>query len=412
MAADSKPSNYRFAIAGLTLWAHFAGGLSFQAVSPVLPLITEDYNINHTTAGLLAGVVLMMSGAFGLPGAAIVGKLGVKRVYGISWFMMGAMTLAALSPGFEGLMALRIAYGLGMAAMMPATGPLVMHWFRPKELPVINSLNIAMFTLGMMLSVSMAAPLSDVLGWPRVLGLFGAVGLGGAFAWLLWGRAPDAIEGPGGFVAWREVWTVVKNRTVLILGLADAACFSLYIALTSWLPTFYHESRDVSLTEAGFIIGLLPFMGIFAVALGGFLPLKIGEKRLFFIVPGAMAGLGGLGAVLVDNTAVTYVSVVLVGLGSWLYIPMLLTLPMQLPGMTPSRVAIAWGWIMTASGLAGFVAPLAVGAIRDAFGTFIPGFLIFAGFAWFLFVAGFLLPGTATPRATAAPPAPASPALE
>ena len=402
---------YRYVIGGLTLWAHFATGLSFQSVSPVLPLITDDYGINHTTAGVLVGIVMIIHGAFGIPGGIIVGRVGVWRIYTVSWFMMGALTLMALSPGFGGLMALRIIYGLGVAAMLPATGPLIMQWFRPREVPIITSLNIACVSLGIVVSVSTAAPLADLIGWETVLGLFGAVGLAGAFAWLVWGKAREEAWEAAAPLSPKEIWSVLKNKTIFLLGLADTACFSMYVALTGWLPTFYNEVRGMSLAEAGFLTSLLPFMGIFAVLLGGFLPLRIRPRRLFFIVPGVMAGVGGLGSFLIDNTAVTYFSVILMGLGAWLYVPSLLTLPIELPGMTPQKVALAWGWIMTASGVGTFIAPLVVGIIRDSTGSFTPGFLIFGLLAWFLFVAGFLLPGTggrrAQPPSAVASPAPA-----
>ena len=400
---------YRYVIGGLTLWAHFATGLSFQSVSPVLPLITDDYGINHTTAGVLVGIVMIIHGAFGIPGGIMVGRVGVWRIYTVSWFMMGALTLMALSPGFEGLMALRIIYGLGVAAMLPATGPLIMQWFRPREVPIITSLNIACVSLGIVVSVSTAAPLADLIGWETVLGLFGAVGLAGAFAWLVWGKAREEAWEAAAPLSPKEIWSVLKNKTIFLLGLADTACFSMYVALTGWLPTFYNEVRGMSLAEAGFLTSLLPFMGIFAVLLGGFLPLRIRPRRLFFIVPGVMAGVGGLGSFLIDNTAVTYFSVILMGLGAWLYVPSLLTLPIELPGMTPQKVALAWGWIMTASGVGTFIAPLVVGIMRDSTGSFTPGFLIFGLLAWFLFVAGFLLPGTGG-RRTQPPSAVASPA--
>ena len=133
MGGDTNRDSYRFVIGGLTLWAHFAGGASFQALSPVLPLISEEYGIGHATAGLLVGVVLIIMGAFGLPGGIIAGRLGLRKTYTAAWLLMSLMTLVALSPGFGGLLALRVAFGLGMAAMLPATAPLLMQWFRPKE---------------------------------------------------------------------------------------------------------------------------------------------------------------------------------------------------------------------------------------------------------------------------------------
>ena len=240
-------SRYRFVIGGLTVWAHFGLGTSYLAVSPILPLITKDYGVSHATAGLLVGVVMIMSALFGIPGGFIVGRLGLRRTYTIALFMTGLLTLSALSPGFGGFLALRILYGLGFAAFIPATGPLLMHWFRPRELPVINGLNMAGISLGMMLSLSTAAPLSDILGWERVLGIFGAIGLAAAFAWLFFGRVQSGVESVAAAqVAWREVWVVLRNRTVFLLGIADAACFGMYVALTGWLPTFYHETRGMS----------------------------------------------------------------------------------------------------------------------------------------------------------------------
>ena len=391
-------TSYRFVIGGLALWAHFATGVSFQAVSPILPLITEDYGIGYAMGGLLVGVVFFVFGAFGIPAGIIVGRLGLWRTYTAGWFMLAAMTLAALSPNFEGLLTLRIVYGLGAAMLFPATGPLVMQWFRPRELPVITSLSIACVALGMVVSASSTAPLADVLGWQRVLGIYGGLGAAGAVAWLIWGRVREGTERVTAPLKWGEIGAVLRNRTILLLGAADASCFSMYIALSGWLPTYYSQTRGMSLNEAGFIAGLLPFMGIFAVLLGGFLTLKIRSKRLFLIVPGIMAAMGGLGSFLLEETWAIYVAVMVLGLGAWMYVPTLLTIPMGLPGMTPQRIAIAWGWLATAPGLPGFVSPLVVGAIKDSFGTFVPGFLVFAVLAWFIVIVGFRLPETGPQR--------------
>ncbi len=409
MRGRATISPYRVAIGGLTIWAYFSLGISFQAVSPILPIITREYDISYASAGLLVGVVLIIQGAFCIPLGYLTGRLGLKRMYTLAWFLMGTLTLAALSPNFYGLLTLRILYGLGTAVVVTATGPLIMQWFRPRELPVITSLNTAAVSAGFMLSVSTAAPLADIIGWQRVLGLFGGMGLVGAFAWASWGKER---EGPGPVIApisLTETWDVLRNPVVLLLGLANAAGLAQYLALSGWLPTFYHQTRDMSLTEAGLVVSLLPFMGIFAVLLGGFLTRNIRSRRVFFIVPGLMLGLGGLGSFLLDNAILTYGSVVLVGFGTWLYMPAFFVMPMELPGMTPQKVAIAWGWLISASGVAAFVSPLVVGALRDSVDSFIPGFLIFAVLSWFVVIAGLVLPETRVRPARLPGPA-ASPA--
>ena len=388
---------YRFVIGGLSVWGHLLTGAGFQVVSPLLPLITDDYGIDHGTAGLIVAAPLLIIAIFGMPGGVLLGRIGLYRAYTIGWLLMGSSALAALSPGFEGLLALRIAFGLGVALMFPATGPLLMKWFRPKELTIVTSLNVGCMSLGMVIAMAAAAPLAEAMDWEMVIGIFGGVGLAGAIAWIILGKTKeDAAVGTPSGVTRGDIWAVLRNRTVLLLGFGDMACFMMYLALIGWLPTFYNESRDMSLTQAGFVTSIPPLMGVFGVLLGGYLPIKMQSKRMLFIIPGAMAALGGLGSFTLENTFLIYMSVIILGMGAWLYIPTMLTMPMELPGMTPIRIAIVWGFFMTAPGFGGFISPLAVGYLRDSFDTFVPGFLIFFALSWFLVISGFLLPKTST----------------
>ena len=392
MTEDPRGHRYRYVIGGLVFWAHLSVGLNFQSLSPLLPLITEEYNISSTAGGLLISLALLLFAVFSLPGSMLAPGLGVRRVYTLSWLMVGLCTLSFLAPNFASLLVIRIIFGLGMALIMPATGPLIMGWFRPSEALVLTSLNVAALSLGIALSASTAVPLANHLGWEGALGVFGAVGLVGAVAWAVWGKVGvEASSSPDRF-SWRDVSETLRRRAVLLTGIGDAACFAQYVALTSWLPTFFSQTRDLSLSQAGLITSALPLAGVAAVLFAGFLSLRVTSRRMFFIVPGIMAGVGGLGTVLVDNTAIALVCIGLLGIGSWLYVPMLFVLPMELDGMTPGKVAVAWGWIMAVSGMGGFVAPLVVGILRDATGSFLPGFLVFAALAWMLVVAGFSVP--------------------
>ena len=72
-----------------------------------------------------------------------------------------------------------------------------------------------------------------------------------------------------------------------------------------------------------------------------------------------------MGAFLVPGPALIYPAVIIMGIDSWLYVPTLLTLPMQMAGMTPERVAVVWGSFLTFSGFAMFVSPIFVGGLRD-----------------------------------------------
>ena len=388
-------SRYRFVIGGLILAVHFTVGLNVFVVSPILPLAIDDFGISRATASPLVALVSLSQAAFGLPGGILVTRFGLKRVYSVAWLLIAVSVLAAVAPNFVYLVAVRVAFGIGFGIIIPATGPLLMQWFRPREVLMMNGLDIAVLSLGVSLSIATVSPLSDLMGWQNALGLYGGVGVLGAVAWLVLGSTQDIGQTSGPTLSLRDVWGVLRNRVILLLVAADALVFMQYTGLTSWLPTFFNETRGMSLNQAGFITGLLPFVGIFAVLTGGALGMRFTGTRPFFLIPGLLVGLGGLGSFLFGSTALIYLAVIMLGIGSWSFTPKLLSLPMELV-VTQQKVAVVWGTLATVSGIGMFMSPIVIGALRDATGTFVPGFTIFAVGAWFLFLAGIIYPKAAS----------------
>ena len=386
-------SRYRIVIAGLVLAAHLVVGLNVFAVSPILLLIIEDLSINSAKAGLLVAMPLLVAALFGLPGGLITIRLGLSRTFTAAWIAMGLLAFSPLAPNFPTLLTLRLVYGLGIAMVLTATGPLLMQWFRPKEVLVMNGLNTAILSLGIALSLVIAVPLDGALGWKGALGVFGGTGVVGTLAWAILGRAPASEDHLAAAVSAKGVLRVLRSPAILLLLAADAGVLIQYTTLSTWLPTFYFEVRGMSLARAGFITSLLPMVGVFAVIAGALLPLRFGAPKVFLIVPGVMIIVGGLGSFTLDSTPAIYASVILVGIGSWLYVPTLLSWTMQLAGMVPGNVAIVWGTMITASGIGMFISPVAVGFLRDASDTFTLGFFICSAAAWSLLLAGVLMPG-------------------
>jgi len=396
-------------MAGMTLAAHLAAGLNLFALSPLLPLAIEEYGISHWAAGLLVSLPMLVGAAIGIPGGILIARVGVKRAYMWAWVCMALLAIAPIVPNFYVLLLLRLAYGVGLALMVVATGPLVMQWFKPREMLVVNSLNTAILSGGVAASLAGAVPLAELLGWKMTLTVFSGIGIVGTILWPFAPRDRDTGAERRTGISVREVFSVLRGRAVALLVAADAGIFIQYTALTTWLPTFYAEERGISAQEAGIITSILPFVGIFAVLAGGAIPLLFESFRAKLAIfgglgdflfsyrgilafSGILAILGGLGAFLLDTQAGIYIAVVVLGIGSWFYVPALLTIPMRLSGATPERVAAVWGSYMTFSGLGMFIFPILVGWLYDNFNSYYPGFIICAVASWSLLICGVFLP--------------------
>ena len=391
-AAIPTLSRYRWVMAAMSLVGHLALGFNLFGISPVLPLAIEDYGINSLAAGFLVSLPTLLAAAFGIPGGMLVARIGVKRAQLIGWFAMAVLALSFVAPNYGVMLALRLAYGLGLAMMIVSTGPLLMAWFSQREVLVMNSLNTAAISLGVAIAVAGAAPLAEITDWKISMSVFGLVGLVGSVAWVALGRDAPLTGLRPAPISLRQTGVVLRGRTVILLVLTDAGVLVQYTALTTWLPTFYHDHFGLTLAAAGLVTGMLPFVGVFAVLAGGIVPLRFDSPHAIFIVSGLAAILGGLGSYLAPDLPGIYAGAGVLGFGSWFYVPMLLTLPLRLPGITPQGLAVIYGSLMTFSGFAMFIAPILVGALRDASDSFLPGFLVCTAMSSTALIAGMLLP--------------------
>lgn len=378
-------------MAVMTLAAYLTSGLNLFGISPLLPLAIEEYGISRFEAGLLISMPMLMGAILGIPGGMLAARIGIKRSFMISWVCMGLLALSALTPNYYVLLILRLLYGVGLSMSVAASGPLVMQWFRSREVLAINAANTAILSLGVAASVAAAVPLAEILGWKTSLTVLSGLGVLGAVIWPL---APADLKSGAGSqrpISVRDVVGVLRGRVVALLLIGDVGAIAQYTALTGWLPTFFNEIRDIALDEAGLITSILPFIGVFAVFVGGALPIGF-SFRAILVFSGILVTVGGFGSFLSPGLTAIYVFVVVLGVGSWIYVPSLLTIPMRLPGATPQQVAVVWGSIMTFAGLGMFLWPLVVGALRDTTGSFLPGFIFCAVGSFSLFVCSLFLP--------------------
>ena len=392
---NADKSNYRLIIAGLFLFVNLTLGINVGVISPIIPLIVSDYGITMGQAGLLISMVMIVQALLSIPTGFLIRQTSATRIFGIGWLFSSILILSPLINGFYWLLALRGIFGISVTLIWPSMAPMLKGWFGTRELPVMISLTLAVFAVGAGIGIIVAVPISKVLGWELMLAVVATPLLVGAILWLIAGRAPSPTIDHVTITNWREVLVLLKSRTTLLIAMGDGSALGLYIALTTWLPTFFYDVRGMDLVYASFLTSLLPFAGVVAVLGSGVLMIRTRRRRPFIIFSGIFLGLAGFGTFLFDNQALIYSSLIVVGICSFFYIAPMFTLPLELENIDPRNASVVWATAIGVASVFGIVSPLTVGFIVDEFGTFTPAFIARSVIAFLLLVAGLLLPETA-----------------
>ena len=142
------------------------------------------------------------------------------------------------------------------------------------------------------------------------------------------------------------------------------------------------------------MVGLLPLTGIAANIFVAVVPAKVGLRRPFLIWPGLIYVFAAFGTFLFNSEAAVYVSIVTLGFVQWMFLPMIFTIAMELPGKTPEKVAMTIGTALTIGNIVSLAGPILTGATTDALGSYIPGLSVLSLAPLTLLLAGILLPET------------------
>lgn len=395
-------SRYRFAVLAILTTLGLSIGLTGMAMPPLFPILMEEYHVNRTTIGLLQSVLPLTGSFFNILSAIVVARIGLRKAFlAIAIFMsVGILTLLATT--FPLLLAIRAVFGAAAGLFPPVAAGLVMQWFSDRELPLANGCHVLSISLGMAITAFITVPLANAFGWRTPLSAYGMIPLLVALVWLVLGKKAGSKVGvntPGAdatlTIPFREVF---KHKVTFLLGFGFTGAYSLWFMANAWLPTYYYEVFHIPLAQAGFIMGLLNFVGMTATIVGSILPARTGLRKPFFIIPGFLIVLAGFGSFSVNNLAIIYMSVMTLGACALVYIPSMLTLPMELPGMNPRLVGMIVGVAFGIGHGIGFLAPITVGYLADTTGSYLPGFIFWSIVSSSLLICGLLLPETGPGR--------------
>ena len=389
----------------MTALAVISIGISYilqMAPSPILSVLREGYQLggNDALLNLCVSIIYPMTIAASLLGGRMESRMGTRRLFTWAQVFLAAGTLLNFAAvNYFLFLAGRVLFSVGFGLAIPFIGSAIMNWYGEKGRARMNTLNGMFPFIGTVISFSCMLPLTVRLGgsWKASMGIWGTAILVLLALWVLLVRETDVpaptadAQGESGVYG-----LLLRHPDIRILCevfVLDFFCYSYIVVL---LPTFLAEAGGMSESRAGLWAALaFPAVGLAGGLLGGFLMSATGRRKSI-LASGQLVKLLGILVLTLGIDVSVWLGIAgaaIFGLGNGMWMPVMYTMPMEMDGMTPSRVGAAFALISSCGFAAGFISPVLGGWLTTALAAAAPAANavdahVF-GLKWSLFAFGF-----------------------
>lgn len=343
------------------------------AVGPLIDRIKADTGLSATGAGALTTLPVLCFGALAPLAPALARRLGERSTAAVALVVLLIGTLVRLVPGLGFLF-----LGTALAGAAIAVGNVLLPILVRGNFPHRVGLLTSMYTTALVGFASLAAgvtvPVADAFGggWRPGLAIWAVPAVIALVVWApqLARRRPTRAD-PGTPVT--GVRGLLRDPVAWSVTLFFAMQSAGFYATLAWLPSVFH-SHGLSTSYAGFLLSLALLVGLIPALTVPSLATRADDQRVLMVAFVALVAAGWLGVILAPTTA-PFVWVVLLGLGQNALFPLALTL-IVLRGGTLTSTAGLSTMVQTVGYLLAALAPLAVGAIHDATGSWTPALIV------------------------------------
>lgn len=361
----------------------------------LLPDITATFGLSAVQQGWLGSALNLGHVLLGVPAAWLFSRYNPRILLSLSMGAGALLTFAqALAPSYGYLLALRTLAGVVFVSLAPARILLIQQWFPLREVVLVNGMQVGVVGVTEALTFSLTPLLSIAVGgWRNVMHVFGALGMAASATWWALGKErKEQTPRQGQRELGVSPLLVLLNRPVLwLIALGQAGAPAFWWAYATFWPTFMQERYGLPLETSGFLFGLTSLgMVPGSLAVGWLCSRSPSLRRPFMWGCGVALGTTAWGMLLTDSVPWLFVLCLVGGLG-WGFVPLMATLPFELPGVQPREVAIAASFLFTAGSLGGLVGPVLAGWLIEQWGGAMPALAVLALLAFGVSASGFAL---------------------
>ncbi len=336
------------------------------------PFISESLQLTPAQKGLMLSVPIFAGALMRFPLGVLAQYIGRKNA------TLVEMALIAVAMGFgfffvqtfNDLLAMGVLLGIAGASFGVALS-LGSGWFPPRHKGLAMGI-VGAGNVGTAVSVLVAPPLAQWLGWQAVYGAAAAAIALPMLVVVCYAKEPPDVDAHAGL---RQHVACLFEKDGWAFSLIYGVTFGGFIGLTTFLPTYYHDQFGVSKVEAGQLTMLAAFMAAAVRIAGGWIADRWGGVNtltlVMVVVAASLAVVGFADGSLAGTTLLLMLCFAALGAGNG-------ALFQLVPLRWPTTTAVAGSMIGEIGALGGGIVPNAMGLSKQHFGTYAWGFVLFA----------------------------------
>lgn len=357
-------------IFSLLFLAWLVDSLTLFGMNVAIIPISKELHLTQTQSGLVISSFWLSSALMTLLAGWASDKFGSRKIIVIAVFMISLFSLlTGMIGSFMAILAIRFILGLGDGGLPTGSGVAITEIFKKDVRARAKSMLLAAQLIGGVLALYLAGLIADTWGWRTMYYIIGGVGLIVTLLLFKFYNPPKLIKQQVAETSnGRPMKELYKSSFLWMLVVMYFCSSTVHWGFSSWLPSYLEQTRNLNLREVGSLAMIPQACGLIAAIITGFLIDKgLAGKEKIIVLIGAIVS--GLCLYMMFNAssiqlAISFQSIFSIGDSA---ISMaILAIPLKY--VSQKIIGSFLGMMYFASGMAGFIAPTAMGALIDGFG--------------------------------------------
>lgn len=333
--------------------------------------IADDLQLNPASTGLILSSFFLGYALMQIPGGWLADKLGSRKVLIVSvlmWSIFTAMTGVVWS--LTSMIVIRFLFGIGEGGFQPSSSKLISQTFPSDKRAWAMSIMLSSGGIVSLIVPLLSAYMLTTIGWRVSFFILGGIGIIiTVLYWAIIKLPANVVEGVKPVTKSEDgiFKQLLKTPLMLNLFIAYYSIYAINWGLATWLPTYLVNVRGLDLISLGWAQTIPGLAMLFGIYLAGFVidRLPLGMEKIVGAISCVVVGI--LLYLMYNAPTVTvfvvYQTIVIIFISF-----VILLLPAIILKRFPSSVTgTSMGIANTGGQLAGFITPLAIGFIVQAF---------------------------------------------